>query len=50
LTALVDLGKARVIRTVFNGVERSAELGVLSPERVVRLPGRAIVTIAASSD
>jgi hypothetical protein len=35
-----------VTRTVFDGVERSAELGRLAQSRVVRVPGRSIVTIA----
>ncbi len=37
---------ASVVRTVFDGVERSADLGVLSPSQLVRLPGQSIVTIA----
>lgn len=39
---------AKVVRTVFDGVERSAELGLLAEAQTVRLPARAIVTIAAS--
>ena len=35
-----------VVRTVFEGVERSANLGVLSPQQVVRLPGKSIVSVA----
>lgn len=41
---------ARVLRTVFDGVERSAALGVLSESNVVRLPGRAIVTVTTAND
>lgn len=37
---------SRVVRTVFDGVERSAELGALATERVVRLPSHSIVTVA----
>jgi O-glycosyl hydrolase len=37
---------SRVIRTVFNGLERTAELGRLSAQGVLRIPGRAIATIA----
>ena len=37
---------SEVTRTVFNGVERSAELGALSAEGIVQVPGRAIVTVA----
>ncbi len=37
---------SRVIRTAFDGVERSAELGSLSTEGVLRIPGRAMVTVA----
>jgi glucuronoarabinoxylan endo-1,4-beta-xylanase len=49
--ARVDLGEfaagtSTVIRTVFDGVERSAELGPLSADGIVRVPGRAIVTLA----
>ena len=35
-----------VTRTVFDGVERSAELGSLSSEAVVQVPVRAIVTVS----
>lgn len=38
--------RAEVTRTVFDGVERSADLGALPPAWVVRVPGRAIVTVA----
>jgi glucuronoarabinoxylan endo-1,4-beta-xylanase len=46
----LDIRSARVVRTAFSGVERSVELGVLSAERVVRLPGQAIVTVSSSRD
>ena len=51
LDATVDLGElaptsSTVTRTVFDGVERSAELGALPAEGTVRVPGRAIVTVA----
>lgn len=48
----IDLGEATpeisgvVTRTVFGGIERSAELGALPTENLVRLPGRAIATVA----
>lgn len=46
----LDLGdtdptSTTVTRTVFDGVERSAELGALPDERIVRVPGRATVTV-----
>jgi O-glycosyl hydrolase len=45
------LGKgASVFRTVFDGVERSAALGELARDGVLRLPGRAIVTVAVGTD
>ncbi len=44
------LAGAGVTRTVFGGVERSADLGPLSAERVVRVPGGAMVTIAVTSN
>ncbi len=37
---------SRVTRTVFDGVERGAELGALSTEARVRVPSRSIVTVA----
>ena len=51
LDATVDLGdlsptSSTVTRTVFDGVERSAELGALPAEGTLRVPGRAIVTVA----
>ncbi len=47
----LDLGSASggtstVTRTVFDGIERSAELGSLSEANVVEVPSRAVVTIA----
>jgi glucuronoarabinoxylan endo-1,4-beta-xylanase len=41
------LESAVVTRTVFTGVERSVALGTLPPNRVLRIPGRTAVTIAA---
>ncbi len=38
---------AQVTRTSFDGDERSANLGALSTDRVVRVPGHAIVTISS---
>lgn len=35
-----------ITRTVFDGVERSAELGALSDARVLRLPGHSMATVA----
>ena len=43
------LTEANVTRTVFNGIERSADLGKLPPDRVLRIPGRSVVTITATS-
>lgn len=40
------LSSSEVTRTVFDGIERSAQLGALPPEGVVRVPGRSIVTVA----
>jgi hypothetical protein len=37
---------AHVTRTVFPGIERTAELGTLPPEGLVTVPGHAIVTVA----
>ncbi len=34
-----------VMRSVLDGAERSAELGQLPPEKIIELPGRAIVTV-----
>jgi hypothetical protein len=47
----IDLGVdppsiSEVTRTVFEGVERSADLGSLSAEGILRVPGRAVVTVA----
>lgn len=39
-------GNAQVTRTVFDGVERSAELGALPAEGIVQVPGHSIVTVA----
>lgn len=41
---------ASVVRTVFDGVERSADLGRLSSTRSVRVPGVSIVTVATKGD
>lgn len=38
--------ESSVMRTVFAGVERSAELGALSPSGLVRVPEHAIVTVS----
>jgi glucuronoarabinoxylan endo-1,4-beta-xylanase len=51
LATTLDLGaftasSSQVVRTVFDGVERSADLGSLSNEGVLRIPGRSIVTVA----
>jgi hypothetical protein len=40
------LTSSEVTRTVFDGVERSAELGALCAEGILRVPGHAIVTVA----
>jgi hypothetical protein len=45
-----QLGQAEVTRTVFEGVERAAELGALSAEGVVRVPARSIATIAFATE
>jgi hypothetical protein len=50
LPGSVGVGNAAVVRTVFDGVERSRALGLLSPSSVLRLPGQAIATIASSSN
>ena len=52
LDVRVDLGEfasraTSVIRTVFDGLERSAELGPLSGDGTLRVPGRAVVTVAS---
>jgi hypothetical protein len=44
------LAEARVTRTVFDGVERSSDLGSLTDDRIVRVPGGAMVTIALTSN
>ncbi len=38
--------KSNVVRTSFDGVERSVSLGALPADHVVRLPGHSIVTVA----
>jgi glucuronoarabinoxylan endo-1,4-beta-xylanase len=38
--------ESQVTRTVFDGLERSADLGRLPKERMLRLPGRSMATIA----
>ncbi len=50
LPAAMEMNQLRVIRTVFNGIERSAELGELAEEHVVRVPGQAVVTVTSLSD
>ena len=44
------LVRTEVTRTVFEGVERSAALGELSANGVVRVPSRSILTIAFKSN
>jgi O-glycosyl hydrolase len=44
------LARTAVTRTVFDGVERSAELGALPAGNVVRNPARSVVTIALEAD
>ncbi len=44
------LDSAMVYRTVFDGVERSAELGSLSEDRVIRVPGKSIVTVTSVTE
>lgn len=44
------LSDASVVRTVFEGTERSQVLGSLSPEHIVTVPGRSILTIATNND
>jgi hypothetical protein len=38
----------RVIRTVFDGIERSADLGELPDERILQLPGHSMATIVVN--
>ncbi len=45
-SATVHLRGSEVTRTVFDGVDRSAELGVLSAEGILGVPGRSVVTVA----
>jgi hypothetical protein len=42
--------RTRVSRTVFEGVERSADLGPLPGNHVLTLPGASIVTVSLVSD
>lgn len=44
--ASIASSRSQVIRTVFDGVERSSNLGELPVDHVVRLPEHSIVTIA----
>ena len=39
---------SEVRRSVFSGIERSAALGALSPQGVIRMPPEAVVTVALS--
>jgi len=41
---------SQVTRTVFDGVERSADLGSLPSNRIVRVPGHSVVTVAVDGD
>jgi glucuronoarabinoxylan endo-1,4-beta-xylanase len=41
-------GTSRVIRTVFGGSERAAELGSLSSQGALRVPGRSLATVVFS--
>jgi glucuronoarabinoxylan endo-1,4-beta-xylanase len=43
-------GRGQVTRTVFAGTERSAALGELPADGVVRIPGGSIVTVALAAD
>jgi O-glycosyl hydrolase len=45
-----SIRNATVVRTVFDGVERSQNLGRLAAQPIVRLPGKSILSVAASSD
>jgi len=47
LNALLET--ALVTRTTFDGVERSAELGPLPADRIVRVPSHAVVTVAGDN-
>jgi hypothetical protein len=44
------VGGMQVLRTTFNGVERSAQLGPLPDDGVVRVPPQSIVTLAVPED
>jgi hypothetical protein len=50
LSPPASLRNATVVRTVFDGVERSANLGRLPPRPIVRLPGKSILTVTTSSN
>lgn len=39
------ISSSRVTRTSFDGIERSADLGALPKERVLRLPGHSLATV-----
>jgi hypothetical protein len=39
------IASSRVTRTSFDGIERSADLGTLPKERVLRLPGHSLATV-----
>jgi O-glycosyl hydrolase len=39
------IASSRVTRTSFDGIERSADLGTLPRERVLRLPGHSLATV-----
>src|SRR5690606_35413065 len=41
---------SRVVRTVFDGVERTAELGPFPSDGSVRLPARSMATVAFSRE
>ena len=43
-----DWSSSEVIRSVFSGVERSATLGALSPQGVLRMPPESVITVALS--
>jgi O-glycosyl hydrolase len=44
------LARTKVTRTVFEGVERAAELGALPANGVVRVPGGSIVTVELAAE
>lgn len=47
---LAPLTRMEITRTVFEGVERAAQLGTLSTKGVVRMPARSIVTVAFTAE